>query len=282
MKIAVLSDNHGNVPALQTVIEHIEAWQPDRIIFNGDVINRGPKSLESWQIIQAKCQNNGWLMTRGNHEDYVLLHEKEEPSAPHTSIEARINQNSVWTYQQVKDHCPEMAALPDNQIVTATDGSYVHITHASVRHNRDGIFPNQDDNTIRQQISPLPAVFVTSHIHLAYLKQIDDTILVNTGSAGQHCWGETRTSYAQITWKNGRWHAEIIRLTYDMVATERDYYQSGFMDETGPIAHLIFNEWKTGHAILPSWRNCYMQAVLAGEISLETSVNKTLNKYGIS
>jgi len=282
MKIAILSDSHGNVPALKTVIEHIEAWQPNHIIFNGDVINRGPKSLESWRIVQAKRKNDGWLMTRGNHEDYILLHENEEPDATHTGIIAEINQNSVWTHQQVKAHCPEIATLPDDQIITAPDDSHIYITHASVRHNRDGIFPEQSETIISQQIDRNAAVFVTSHIHMAYTKQIGETLLVNSGSAGQHCWGDTRASYAQVTWQNGRWHAKIIRLTYDMVATERDYYQSGFMDETGPIAHLIFQEWKTGQVILPDWRDCYMQAVLTGEISLETSVYRTLNKYGIS
>lgn len=281
MKIAILSDNHGNVPALQTVIEHIETWQPDHVIFNGDVVNRGPKSLKSWQIVYARHQNSGWLMTRGNHEDYVLLHEKEEPNPNHTGIKAEINQNSRWTHQQVNGRCAELAALPDSHILTAPDGSKLIATHASWRSNRDGIYPHYDNDTIRQQITPMPAVFVTSHIHLAYIKQIDETILVNTGSAGQHCYGETRASYAQVIWRNGRWRAKIIRLNYDMAATERDFYQSGFLDETGPIAHLIFHEWKTGQVILPDWREHYLQAVLVGKIDLEASVIKTLSKYGI-
>ncbi len=281
MKIAILSDNHGNIPALETVIDHIETWQPDHVIFNGDVINRGPKSLESWQIVQAKQEHNGWLVTRGNHEEYVLLHEQEDPGVNHTGIKAEINQNSRWTHQQVNGRCAEIAALPDSHTLIAPDGSKLFATHASVRGNTDGIYPHYDNDTIRQQITPLPAVFVTSHIHLAYIKQIDETLLVNTGSAGQHCYGETRASYAQVVWQNGRWQAKIIRLDYDMAATERDFHQSGFLDETGPIAHLIFHEWKTGLVILPDWRENYLQAVLNDDTDLETSVIKTLSKFGI-
>ncbi|MBE2220743.1 MAG: metallophosphoesterase family protein [Anaerolineae bacterium] len=281
MKIAILSDNHGNVPALETVIDHIERWQPDHVIFNGDVVNRGPYSQKSWQIVQAKRQNDGWLMTRGNHEDYVLKHEKSELDSEHIGISAEINQNSRWTHQQLNGRCAEIATLPLSHTLTAPDGSQLFATHASVRGNTDGIYPDYDDDTIRQQITPLPAVFVTSHIHLAYIKQIDETILVNTGSAGQHCYGDIRASYAQVVWENGRWHAQIIRLNYDMAATERDFYQSGFLDETGPIAHLMFHEWKTGQVILPDWRENYLQAVLDGDIGLETSVIKTLSKFGI-
>lgn len=281
MKTAILSDNHGNVPALQTVIEHIEAWQPDHVIFNGDAVNRGPKSLESWQIVQAKRQQNGWLMARGNHEDYVLNHEKEDPHAIPVDYKTQINQNSRWTHRQLNGRSPELAALPLSHTLTAPDGSKLFATHASVRGNTDGIYPHHDDDTHRPQLTPLPAVFVTSHIHLAYIKQIDETFLVNTGSAGNHCYEETRASYAQVVWQNGRWHAKLIYLTYDMAATERDFYESGFLDETGPVAHLIFHEWKTGHVILPDWREHYLQAVLGGDIGLETSVIETLAKFGI-
>ncbi|MCZ7672815.1 MAG: metallophosphoesterase [Chloroflexi bacterium] len=112
MKIAILSDNHGNVPALQTVIEHIEAWQPDHVIFNGDAVNRGPKSLESWQIVQAKRQQNGWLMARGNHEDYVLNHEKEDPHAIPVDYKTQINQNSRWTHRQLNGRSPGISRPP--------------------------------------------------------------------------------------------------------------------------------------------------------------------------
>jgi hypothetical protein len=128
-------------------------------------------------------------------------------------------------------------------------------------------------------LPPTPQLEATE---TAYVKQVDNTILVNTGSAGQHCYGETRASYAQVVWQNGRWHAETIYLNYDMAATERAFYQSGFMNETGPIAHLIFQEWKTAQTILPDWRNQYMQAVLGNEIDLETSVINTLAKYGLN
>ena len=46
MKIAVLSDIHGNFVALQAVFEHIEAWRPDHTIVAGDIVNRGPRSKD--------------------------------------------------------------------------------------------------------------------------------------------------------------------------------------------------------------------------------------------
>jgi len=276
MKIAILSDVHGNLAALQTVTDHIEAWGPDAVLVNGDVVNRGPDSRRCWDLVAAKRETAGWQINRGNHEDYVLKHTRPEPDPEHQGIQAEINRNSRWTCAQLDGRMQELAALPDTAVFTAPDGSELHAWHASVRGNQDGIFLGSGDGVVRAQIAPAPAVFVTSHIHFAYTRRLDETLIVNTGSAGQHCYGDTRASYAQVVWRNGVWRAEIIRLPYDMAATERAYFDSGFMEETGPMAQLIFREWKTAVPLLPAWRSQYFQAVLSGEIELEASVQAFL------
>ncbi|HFE38419.1 MAG TPA: metallophosphoesterase, partial [Gammaproteobacteria bacterium] len=70
MKIAVLSDIHGNVPALYAVLEDILRWRPDKIIVNGDIVNRGPCSKSVLEIIDTEIPH-GILLT-GNHETFVL------------------------------------------------------------------------------------------------------------------------------------------------------------------------------------------------------------------
>jgi predicted phosphodiesterase len=276
MKIAILSDIHGNLTAFETVSEHIETWQPDATIINGDIVNRGPDSLACWQMATQKRAQQNWQIVRGNHEDYVLKHTRETPNAEHIGIRAAINQNSRWTYRQVNGCTPTLAALPDGVSLTVPDGSELRTRHATMRGNQDCMFPDMAADIVQQQIAPAPAVFVTSHIHEAYIRKVGDTLIVNSGSAGHHNAYDTRATYAQLSWQNGRWQAEIIRLPYDMAKTERAYYESGFMDETGPVAQLIFYEWKTAVPLLPMWRSKYMDAVLAGEISLESSVNKFL------
>jgi predicted phosphodiesterase len=239
-------------------------------------VNRGPDSLACWELADQKRAQHGWQIVRGNHEDYVLKHTRETPDAEHVGIPAEINQNSHWTYEQVNGHTPALAALPDGVSLTAPDGSELRTRHASMRGNQDCMFPDMDEAIVQAQIAPAPAVFVTSHIHAAYIRTVGNTLVVNSGSAGQHNAYDTRATYAQIMWQNGRWQAEIIRLNYDMAATERAYYDSGFMDETGPVAHLIFQEWKTAVPILVLWRYQYMDAVLAGKISLASSVDNFL------
>ncbi len=54
MKIAVLSDIHGNLPALEAVTADIDTWQPEMIIVDGDIVNGGPCSRACWQFVQKQ------------------------------------------------------------------------------------------------------------------------------------------------------------------------------------------------------------------------------------
>ncbi len=289
MKVAILSDIHGNLPALQTVTAHIEAWRPDEVIVNGDIVNRGPKPVECWAWVQGRRRDAGWRITRGNHEDYVVRHGSVVPDAEHVGIRAKINMSSLWTFNQFGGSVADLAALPDVVRLYGDNGRELRITHASMRGNQDCIWPAQhdvcptsSDDAIRQQIGdPPPALFVTSHIHFANRRRVDDTLIVNSGSAGCHCYSDPRATYVQATFRNGEWEAEIIRLPYDMAQMEQDYYDSGFLQEGGAASYLIFQEWKTALPILPQWRAHYEGEVLAGRMELETAVFEFLTSVGL-
>lgn len=291
MKVAILSDIHGNLPALQAVTADIETWGADEVIVNGDIVNRGPKPLECWSWVQARRREEGWRITRGNHEDYVINHVHPVPDVDHLDIRAEINKSSFWTFKQLNGSVADLAALPDVVRLFAENGSELRATHASMRGNQDCIWPEQHAvcptshaEVVRQQIGALPpALFVTSHIHLAHKRQIGDTTVVNTGSAGNNCYGEQRATYAQAVFQNGAWDADIVPVPYDMAQTERDYHESGFLEDTGAGAGglLLYHEWKSAVPILAEWRKFYEVEVIAGRMGLKTAVSKFLTEQGM-
>ena len=277
MKLAVLSDIHGNLPALHSVAQHIDAWQPDHVVVNGDIVNRGPCSTACLRFVQERQRSCSWQVVRGNHEDYVLEH--AQPGVVRSGIQFEINYISYWTYQRLNGEIAALSALPDWLSLRALDRSEARMAHGSMRNNRDGVYVNTSDDVLRQQIAPAPAVFCTAHTHYPLIRRSDDTLVVNSGSVGSPSDGDPRASYAQVTWRRGQWRAQIVRLEYDREQAGRDFTTSGFLDHAGAIAHLIHFEWRFAQPFFPLWMYQYQAHVLAGEIELEESVRAFMADY---
>lgn len=275
MKIAVLSDVHGNVPALEVVLDHIDRWRPDGVIVNGDVVNRGPLPLACWQQIQQRIQQDGWLMTQGNHEAYVYSWSQPRPTL--TVAERDLFRSSYWTYHQLNEDVAAFGRLPQRVSLHAPDGSELRATHASMLGNANGFLPWHTDAEIRPKIAPPPSVFVTGHTHRFFTRQVDETLLVNAGSVGCPLDGDPRTGYAQLAWRSGTWHADLVRLPYDRDTTYAQFASSGFLEEGGPTAPLMYLEWEEARSHIPLWGRTYGEAVHNGDLSAYESVQRYLN-----
>lgn len=275
MKIAILADIHGNRQAMETVIAHIDAWQPDHVIVNGDTVNRGPCSLECWETVTARMAKDGWQHIQGNHEVYQLDYLK---NGFKSEMERQIFMPLAKANQQLNGHVPTFKDLPRQLSLYAPDGSELRATHASMNGQRDSIFADSSINTLREQIAPPPAVFVTSHTHIAFQRQVDDTLLVNTGSVGTPADEDVRASYAQVVWENGRWHAKTIRLDYDREGTIRDYKESSFLSDNDFFVQLIFREWLDAYFYVYKWMALYYDDVKTGKVDFETAVSHYLQQ----
>lgn len=77
---------------------------------------------------------------------------------------------------------------------------------------------------------------------------------MNTGAAGLPFDGDPRASYAQLTWRHGAWHAEIIRLAYDRERAERDFVETGFLEEIPGFAQLVLMELRLASPMISSSR----------------------------
>jgi len=272
-KLAVLSDIHGNFAALQAVADHIDRWKPDVVVVAGDIVNRGPRSRECLRFVLARAAASGWHIIRGNHEEYVLSVVREPGTR--LGLEGAVRENVGWTAQQLGDDLAVLDSWPAQVSLRAPDGGEARVVHASMRYNRDNILPDTPNATLREQIAPAPPLICVGHTHRPLIRNIDATLVVNAGSAGLPFDGDTRASYAQLTWDAG-WQAEIVRVEYDRDQAARDYAESGFMRDNSPIAALIYDEFRTAHPRLSSWMARYKDAVLAGELTAAESVRDYL------
>ena len=67
MRIAIIADIHGNLPAFETVLTDLRRQSPDLLVIAGDIVIGAPDSLACWQLAQSlACP-----IVRGNHERYL-------------------------------------------------------------------------------------------------------------------------------------------------------------------------------------------------------------------
>ena len=280
MKIAVLSDIHGNVPALRAVVEDIDAWEPDQVIVNGDIVNRGPRSDICLEFVLNRQQEDGWHILSGNHEEYLLSCASLEFGTEGPAFE--VNRFAFWAYKQLNGAVSQLASLPEQFTWWAPDGSEFRVIHASMRSNRDGLYEEQSDKALERRIAPAPAVFVTAHTHQAFKRQVNHSLIANVGSVGAPFDLDWRPSYGRFTWQNqSGWTAEIPRVTYDRCLIEADYVRSGFLEEAGPLAQLMLVELRRARGLIFRWAEHYEKAVLEGEISMQDSVKRILREEDI-
>ena len=132
------------------------------------------------------------------------------------------------------------------------------------------------DDVLRQQIAPAPQLFIVGHTHQPLVRTIDDTLVVNVGAVGLPFDLDPRACYAQLMWHADRWTAEIVRVEYDRAQADRDYDETGFSVEAGPIARLIRDELAQARSNLFEWTHAYEAAVVAGQMTMAESVTRFL------
>lgn len=278
MRLAVLADIHGNWPALAATLADIDAWRPDLVLVDGDVVNGGPSNVACWEAIRQRAAADGWIVLRGNHEEYVA--EWLAYAGPRQGPAYEMIRLSEWTYRQLgQATAAALAALPERWDWVAPDGSRLVALHASRLGNRAGIYPFTGDDEARAKAVPGAAVFVTAHTHIPHQRTLDGTQIVNVGSVGLPGDGDGRAAYARLTWQPAHgWRARIVRVAYDRAAAERDLFASGFMDEVGPEAEMVLVEFRAARDARTRWRAQYREAILRGELSFAASIRRFLDE----
>lgn len=181
MKIAVLSDAHGNLDGLERCLALIQAEQPDRLFFLGDAFGYGDcgeEALRALRHANAQC-----LM--GNHEAMLcgIL-----PIDPVKNQQYRLETEGLSA-----DSLAFIKALPPSMSVEL-DGRRLLFVHGRPDAPLDGyLYP--DGNFSPLADLPYDAVFM-GHTHRAFVKQAGSVLVVNPGACGLPRQAGNRLSYA--------------------------------------------------------------------------------------
>lgn len=226
MRVAIFSDVHGNLTALEAVLADIDQQAVDTIVFAGDLCFIGPRPSECLQLVRER----GITSIYGNTDDWVLGRQ-EAPEPRQATAE--------WTRKQLSaDDQAWLDALPFairyQRSNNPTDA--LHITHANPRDVNQVIFPAESEqetryHQIRQPDAELElllvgleaAVLVFGHLHIPSVRTWGNIRLANISSVSVPGDGDPRAKYAVFTWNEGRWEMELRRVAYDMAAEVEAY-----------------------------------------------------------
>jgi len=278
MRLAVVSDIHGNLTALETVLADIERQQVDELIVAGDFVG-GPQpqaTLESLRDAQA-------LMIRGNHEAYFL--DCDRGRTPTGIGNAKQWAAMQWAYEQLsRDALDFLSALPEQRVIACNGAAPIRVVHGTPGSDREHLFPNRDPAALTrfrqedqlpwdQTPSPLSlvtegiaeAVLVCAHSHIPWQQSEDSCLVVNPGSAGSSINGDPRATYAVLTWTDDRWSAEHRFIPYDLGQLRTAYETTGCLADGGAFARACLLTSESGHNVaLRLVRHTYRTAAAQG------------------
>lgn len=234
MRIALISDIHGNLVSLEAVLADIQQAEVDRIICLGDVIMYGPQPREVMRRLAAlECP-----CIMGNH-DLDLLN----PSLGHGNRDVLPWEEElvVWCADQLSaaDFDFLRSFQPSLEIPLAADTGLLCF-HGSPKSNMDQILATTPPEELDHMLADLPAVALAGgHTHVQMLRQHKGKLVINPGSVGCPLeqmpfegmprylpWAE----YAIVNWIDGSLSIDLRRVFFDLDATKQAALKSNMPD----------------------------------------------------
>lgn len=173
-QIAIISDIHGNIPALTAVLDDIQQRGITRILCLGDIVGKGPNSDLAVEMVREHCE----ITVMGNWDD-LMFREVEFPTA-------RWHQNVLG-----KDRLAYLGSLPFS-IEFMMSGKYIRLFHASPRSLYERIQPwDEDEKRLSLfdysdlcQEKRQADIVGYGDIHNAFIQHLEGKTLFNVGSVG--------------------------------------------------------------------------------------------------
>lgn len=253
MKLAVIADIHGNLQALEAVLEDAEKNGADKIIINGDLVNRGPESV----AVMERVWDRGFAITLGNHDDLMRKWVEHDPDLPQSWFGDPFWEGTAWSARKLEaaGWIAVFRTLPMTHRVAPEGAPVLLLSHGSPRHYREGYGKFLTDADISEIVQMHPAdILIGSHTHQPLTRRWGRYRVFNTGAVGTPFNGDPRAQYLLMTLSRGDWTPEFRAVPYDRRAALRAFEETGFLTEGGLSAEIFYEEVRCARSFLtPFW-----------------------------
>jgi len=215
-RVAILSDVHGNLVALDAVRAALRTERPDHVVIAGDHVFQGPDPAGVVDALR-EMEANGATIIQGNTDvavadfDYGAAFPSFTDGIPDTYRDA-----AEWAHDALGDErVAWLRRLPSERRLMLDDTMLLGC-HASPGSQTQGFDPQLDPNVTLERISRTDARLVCcGHTHLPEIRDLGWKMIINAGSAGYVFDGDPTASWVLVDVDGTNVRAEIRREEFD-------------------------------------------------------------------
>lgn len=218
MRIAILSDIHGNAVALEACLTDLKTQGgADRIIAAGDLCMDGPRPKKVLRILREA----GADTIRGNTDRMIAL---DDP-ARHDEDD---RDGILWQRGALGQELVAWLGAAPFSLAIGDDADGLLVCHATPKADDEHVWPDASDAQLEALVEGVvQRTIAFGHLHVPYVRSWRRRTLVNVASAGLPKDGDPRAHYAILTRRTDGWSVRSRRVSFDVNKVERQLRRSG-------------------------------------------------------
>ncbi len=220
--LAVIADIHGNIPALEAVLQDLAEFEVDAVVCLGDVANGGPEPAAAI----ARLRSLEARTVLGNTDAALLVPRTlaDLPTPPPPGWEEHL-EIEAWCAAQLGEADKDYVRTFAPHLEFALGGLRVVAYHGSPKCFDDHVRSFTPDERLAQLLDDTPAdLYLGAHTHEQFAKRYRDTVVMNPGSVGMAVrltaagrgWYPAVAEYALIEVAGGQPSAHLRKVRYDL------------------------------------------------------------------
>jgi putative phosphoesterase len=225
MRVAVITDIHGNLPALEASLAAIDAMGIERVYCGGDLVGYGPYPNEVCALIEDRR-----IPTIYGNYDYAIGRRLDDCGCAYKDPDEKaLGERSIaWTLAHTDERSADfMRALPFD-LRFDLGVHRVRLVHGSPRKVNEYLFEDKPDSLYERLARDADCdVLVFGHTHKPWIREHGGVLFVNCGSVGKPKDGDPRCAFAVLEATGDAIEARIERVPYDAERVAREVGEAG-------------------------------------------------------
>jgi len=230
MKIAIISDIHGNDEALTAVLKDIEQQKCDKIFCLGDLAMAGPEPSKVVNKIKEMLKSDNFLLIQGNTDEKLGIYSQAFEEVLDKNVPVMANAYRADLKALTNEDKEFLANLPE-KLEVEENGVRILLCHGSPRKNDENITNDLTVEQVEEMVADTDAeVIFCGHTHVpcGYATNTGKTV-VNAGSVGRPFAEAPKSCYAIIDIKtDGDYEIEHRLVKYDIDTAAEKLRKRGF------------------------------------------------------